>query len=75
VAHDNAQQVELHGSTIELEPRLLLSKPMFIISEVILCTYIVVAILVYARPPGQYLPRLPTSIASTIALFAASTAV
>jgi hypothetical protein len=35
----------------------------------------VVAIWVYARRPGQYLARLPTSIASVIALFAASTAV
>jgi hypothetical protein len=48
---------------------------MFIISEAILCTYVVVAIWVYARRPGQYLARMPTSIASVIALFAASMAV
>jgi hypothetical protein len=75
VAYDNTRQVKLDGSIIDLEPRLFLSKPMFIISEIILCTYIVVAILIYVRPPGRYLPRLPTSIASTIELFAASTAV
>jgi hypothetical protein len=75
VVHDNTQQVRLNGSAIELERRLFLSKPMFVISEVILCTYIVVALLIYVRPPGRYLPRLPTSIASTIELFAAGTAV
>ncbi|KAH7078120.1 hypothetical protein BKA63DRAFT_552243 [Paraphoma chrysanthemicola] len=75
VAHDNTQQVKIDGSIIELEPRLLLSMPMFIISEVVLCTFILVALLVYARPPGQYLHQLPTSIASTIDLFAASNAV
>jgi hypothetical protein len=48
---------------------------MFIIAETILSTYILVAVWMYARRPGQYLARLPTSIASVIALFAASTAV
>ncbi|KAH8731942.1 hypothetical protein GQ44DRAFT_735638 [Phaeosphaeriaceae sp. PMI808] len=67
--------VPLRGFRVEPERRLFLSKPMFIISEAILCTYVIVAIWVYARRPGQYLPRLPTSIASVIALFAASAAV
>ncbi|KAF1847953.1 uncharacterized protein K460DRAFT_363968 [Cucurbitaria berberidis CBS 394.84] len=60
---------------IEPETRLFLSTPMFVISEVILCTYAMVAIMVYMRRPGQYLARLPTSVASSIALFAASSAV
>jgi hypothetical protein len=48
---------------------------MFIISEAILCTYVLVAIWVYMRRPGQYLARMPTSIAAVMALFAASAAV
>ncbi|KAH7396348.1 hypothetical protein BKA66DRAFT_409716 [Pyrenochaeta sp. MPI-SDFR-AT-0127] len=60
---------------IEPEQRLFLSTPMFAISEGILCSYIIVAIAMYMRRPGQYLARLPTSIASVIALFAASSAV
>jgi hypothetical protein len=63
------------GVRLESERRLFLSTAMFIISEAILCTYVVVAIWVYARRPGQYLARMPTSIASVIALFAASMAV
>jgi hypothetical protein len=69
----SAEQIE--GVSLQSEQRLFLSKTMFVISEAILCTYMVVAIWVYARRPGQYLARLPTSIASVIALFAASTAV
>ncbi|PVI00457.1 hypothetical protein DM02DRAFT_728559 [Periconia macrospinosa] len=60
---------------IEREERLFLSTPLFGISLGILSAYAVVAIVVYFRRPGQFLPRLPTSIASTIGLFAASTAV
>lgn len=60
---------------IEPERRLFVSTPMFAISEAILCIYVIVAILVYIRRPGQYLARLPTSIAAVIALFAASAAV
>lgn len=63
------------GWRIEPETRLFVSMPMFVISEVILCIYVIVAVMVYMRRPGRYLARLPTSIASLIALFAASAAV
>jgi hypothetical protein len=65
----------IEGVRLESEQRLFLSTTMFVISEAILCIYVIVAILVYARRPGQYLARMPTSIASVIALFAASMAV
>jgi hypothetical protein len=65
----------INGYKVQSEKRLFLSKTMFIISQAILCTYVIVAIWVYARRPGRYLARMPTSIASLIALFAASTAV
>jgi hypothetical protein len=48
---------------------------MFVISEVILGIYTIVAILIILRRPGRYLARMPTSIAAVIALFATSTAV
>jgi hypothetical protein len=71
----NNEVAPITGIKLEPERRLFLSTAMFIISEAILCTYVVVAIWVYARRPGQYLARMPTSIASVIALFAASMAV
>jgi hypothetical protein len=73
VTNERAESIE--GARLKPEQRIFLSTTMFLISEVILCTYVVVAIWVYARRPGQYLARLPTSIASVIALFAASTAI
>jgi hypothetical protein len=75
VPHTTDDAVQVEGLRIELEQRLFVSTTMFIISEAILCTYVIVAIWVYIRRPGQYLARLPTSIASLIALFAASNAV
>lgn len=74
-AHDAGQKVEVQGSWLQSETRLFISTPMFIISEIILCMYIIVAVLVYLRRPGKYLPNMPTSIASVIALFAASSMV
>lgn len=67
-----AQQVQMHGYRIGPERRIFVSKAMFIIAEVIICTYILAAILVYIRQPRRYLLYLPTSIASIIALFASS---
>jgi hypothetical protein len=69
------EAARIEGARVDPERRLFLSTTMFIISEAILCTYVVVAIWVYARRPGEYLARMPTSIASIIALFAASVAV
>jgi hypothetical protein len=65
----------VEGSRLASEQRIFLSKTMFIISEAILCTYVLVAIWVYLRRPGEYLSRMPTSIAAVIAMFAASAAV
>jgi hypothetical protein len=75
VPSDQPQNNRVEGWRLETQTRLFVSTPMFVISETILCTYIIVAIMVYLRRPGQYLPRMPTSIASVIALFAASAAV
>ncbi|KAF2462774.1 uncharacterized protein BDR25DRAFT_363607 [Lindgomyces ingoldianus] len=48
---------------------------MLAVAEGILCTYAVVKMVVYLRHLGQYLPKLPTSIAFIIALFVASVVV
>lgn len=72
-ATNATQQIE--GTYRTLEERLFVSKPLFIISEIILGIYVVVSIVVYRRRPGQYLARVPTSIAAVIALFASSAAV
>lgn len=71
-AQDNTQ---VTGSVVASVHRLFLVTPLFIISEAILGIYILTSILVYLRRPGQYLTRMPTSLASIIALFASSAAV
>ncbi|KAF2743243.1 hypothetical protein M011DRAFT_461863 [Sporormia fimetaria CBS 119925] len=63
------------GETHEVHIRLYLSFPLFIVSECILAAYAFVALIIYIGRPGKFLPRLPTSIAAVIGLFAASTAV
>jgi hypothetical protein len=75
IPYAKESQASVDGWKIQPERRLFLSTPMFIIAEAILCTYAIVAMLVYARRPGQYLARMPTSVASVIALFAASSLV
>jgi hypothetical protein len=57
------------------EERIFISTPLFGIALGILCTYALVACMVYIRRPGEYLARLPTNLASVIPLFAGSTAV
>lgn len=57
------------------EIRIVVSKPMIVLSSTILGFYIIVAIAVYAHRPGKFLPRMPLTMASDIALFAASQAV
>lgn len=54
------------------ERRIFMSETMFKIAVIILSIDLVVAILVYARISRPFLPRMPTSIASEVAYFAAS---
>lgn len=56
------------------EVRIKVSRAMLILSSSILGLYIIVAVSVYAHRPGKYLPRMPLTMASDIAMFAASTA-
>jgi hypothetical protein len=66
---------QVPGTVITMEQRVMFRTPLFIISEIILGLYVIVATLVYFRRPGRYLPRMPVNIASVISLFAASAAV
>lgn len=75
VPRNQSNAVSASGWTVAQRERLFLSTPLFGIAEGILCTYAIVAIFVYVCRPGEYLARLPTSIASIIGLFAASAAV
>jgi hypothetical protein len=75
VSAEGRQLAQIPGLKMETSQRLFLSTIMFAIAEGIICIYAVVAIMVYLRRPGQYLARLPTCIASIVALFAASAAI
>lgn len=75
VPYETAPIPTIQGWKIMRVERLFLSKPMTAVAEGILLCYAIVALLVYFRCPGEYLARLPTSIASIMALFAASAAV
>ncbi|KAF2646577.1 hypothetical protein P280DRAFT_386551 [Massarina eburnea CBS 473.64] len=75
VQRSGASSTSSPGWRVEKEERLFLTTALFIIAQTILSLYIIVAILVYIRRPGEYLPRMPTNIASIIGLFAASAAV
>lgn len=66
---------EVEGSITSPETRIFVSLPAFIVSIAILCPYVLVTIWLYLRRSWDVLPRLPKSIASTIAYFAASNAV
>jgi hypothetical protein len=63
------------AKVVRPEIRIVVSQPMVILSSTILGLYIIVAIAVYAHRPGRFLPRMPLTMASDIALFAASKAV
>ncbi len=54
------------------ETRIFMSEIMFKIAMGILCVDLLVAIIFYVRAPPAFLPRLPTTIASQLAFFAAS---
>lgn len=62
------------GSTVSPETRIVFSTPAFIIVEGILTCYIITTIFFYARRPWRVLPRLPSTLASNFAFFAASRA-
>ncbi|KAF2455493.1 hypothetical protein BDY21DRAFT_66539 [Lineolata rhizophorae] len=75
VRAESSSALTLQGTTFTHQERLFISTPMFILSEVILSVYAVVAVALYLKRPGRFLPRLPTTMASIIATFSSSKAV
>lgn len=62
----------ISGLSISSETRLFVSRSMFIVSLIILGIYMLTTAFIYITRPWKILPRMPTSIASQIAFFAAS---
>jgi hypothetical protein len=62
------------GKIMATQTRIFMSTPMFYLSVVLLCMHIIAAIIYYLYRPKRFLPRMPTTIASIIAYFAASQA-
>lgn len=75
VQRSKSDSTSVKGWRVANEERLFLSTPLSSIALGILCTYALVACMVYLRRPAKNLARLPTNLASVIALFAGSTAV
>jgi hypothetical protein len=69
-----ANETMIASSLTQPEVRIKVSRAMLILSASILGLYVIVAVAVYAHRPGKYLPRMPLTMASDIAMFAASTA-
>jgi hypothetical protein len=69
------QTRSIEGDIILPQIRIFLSKSLFIIAEIILLFYFTVAITLFLRRPWRILVRMPTTLASVIAFFAASHAV
>lgn len=67
--NDTSQPVG--GVVVRRETRIFMNNPAFLISVVILGVNIIVLTVLYAREREPYLPRMPSSIASTIAYVAA----
>jgi hypothetical protein len=65
----------LPASSSTPETRIFLSYLAFLITQTILCIYALTTVFLYSHRPWRFLPRLPTSIASCIAFFAAGYAV
>jgi len=71
----NVNETMVASILTQPEVRIKVSRAMLILSASILGLYVIVAVAVYAHRPGKYLPRMPLTMASDIAMFAASTAV
>ncbi|KAI5202728.1 hypothetical protein E4T38_05514 [Aureobasidium subglaciale] len=72
ILSESRQTTTITGSTLAPEVRVFVSKSTFSISAAILGLYVLVTIALYVRRLWKTLPRMPTTIASEIAFFAAS---
>lgn len=67
----DAPNAAVTGKILRVDTRITVSRPMFVVAEVILSLYILVTVVLYARRPGRHIPLLPTTMAAVIAMFAA----
>lgn len=66
---------KMSGKVVRQEVKIFVSFPAFVVAECVLGFCMLATVLLYAkRKVLSMLPRLPTNVASTIAFFAASTA-
>lgn len=60
------------GVSMRLETRIFVQEEMLIIAVAILAVFMLVTLALYIRRPWRVLPRMPTTLASQMAFFAAS---
>jgi hypothetical protein len=60
------------GVSMRAETRIFVQEQMLIVAVVILVVFMLVTIALYIRQPWRILPRMPTTLASQMAFFAAS---
>lgn len=72
---EEAAGISVAGILNTSETRILFSTAAFAVTEAILTCYILTTAVFYIRRPWRVLPRLPSTVASIIAYFAASRAV
>ncbi|KAK4541087.1 hypothetical protein LTR36_008312 [Oleoguttula mirabilis] len=63
------------GTVSQEQTRVIVSRAMFVIAEVVLGLYALVTVGLYARRPGRSLARVPKTLAVVIAMFAAKSKV
>nr|OQO24199.1 hypothetical protein B0A51_08585 [Rachicladosporium sp. CCFEE 5018] len=68
----DSSDLTTNASILNPEIRIFISLPAFLVTEVILVLYLFTTAWLYLHRPKKFLPRLPSTIASTIAYFAAS---
>ncbi|EME42944.1 hypothetical protein DOTSEDRAFT_88953 [Dothistroma septosporum NZE10] len=71
---NNTSSALLKAQVVVPETRILFSTPAFIVTEAILVCYMLTTIAFYFKRPWRILPRLPATVASNVAFFAASRA-
>ncbi|KAH0030196.1 hypothetical protein KCU78_g3135, partial [Aureobasidium melanogenum] len=72
VLHPSGETKITTGLSMRLETRIFVQEEMLLVAVAILALFVLVTIVLYIRRPWRILPRLPTTLASQMAFFAAS---
>jgi hypothetical protein len=57
VPHTDSSTMVIEGQTHDAQIRIFLSKPLFVMAEIILGIYVLAAICIYLWRPGKFLPK------------------